>query len=69
MYKRQGILPGSAAYVALGAFGLELGPPFWIAVAVLGVLILGGVVTAAILRRRGGDRSSSAQRTASGHDA
>lgn len=54
-----GILPGSAAYVALGAFGLELGPPFWIAVAVLGVLILGGVVTAAILRRRSGESPAS----------
>lgn len=47
-----GIIPGSAAYVALGAFGLELGPPFWVALAVLGVLVLGGVVTAAILHRR-----------------
>lgn len=64
-----GILPGSAAYVALGAFGLELGPPFWVAVAVLGVLILGGVVAAAILRRRNGDRSSSAPKTEGGHDA
>lgn len=49
-----GIIPGSAAYVALGAFGLELGPPFWVALAVLGVLVLGGVVAAALLRRRGG---------------
>lgn len=51
-----GIIPGSAAYVALGAFGLELGPPFWVALAALGVLVLGGVVAAAVLRRRqGGD--------------
>lgn len=47
-----GILPGSAAYVALGAFGLEVGPPFWIALAALGVLVLGGLVVAAVLRRR-----------------
>lgn len=47
-----GIVPGSAAYVALGAFGLELGPPFWMALAVLGVLVLGGVVAATIMRRR-----------------
>lgn len=53
-----GIIPGSAAYVALGAFGLELGPPFWVAVAVLGVLILAGVVTAAVIRRRDGERSA-----------
>ena len=53
-----GIVPGSAAYVALGAFGLELGPPFWVAVAALGVLILGGVVTAAVLRRRRADAPS-----------
>jgi uncharacterized membrane protein YdjX (TVP38/TMEM64 family) len=49
-----GIIPGSAAYVALGAFGLELGPPFWVALAALGVLVLGGVVAAAVLRRRQG---------------
>lgn len=49
-----GILPGSAAYVALGAYGWELGPPFWIALAALGVLALGGVVAAAVLRRRDG---------------
>jgi uncharacterized membrane protein YdjX (TVP38/TMEM64 family) len=47
-----GILPGSAAYVALGAFGFELGPPFWIALTALGVLALAGVVTAAVLQRR-----------------
>lgn len=64
-----GILPGSAAYVALGAFGLELGPPFWIAVAVLGALILGGIVTAAVLRRRNGEHPSSAQKTDGGDDA
>ena len=53
-----GIIPGSAAYVALGAFGLELGPPFWVAVAVLGILILGGVVTATLMRRREAERSA-----------
>lgn len=47
-----GIIPGSAAYVALGAFGVELGPAFWVAVAGLGVLVLGGVIAAAVLRRR-----------------
>lgn len=64
-----GILPGSAAYVALGAFGLELGPPFWVAVAVLGVLILGGVVAATVLRRRSGVGSATAQDVEGGDDA
>ncbi|MDQ0726476.1 TVP38/TMEM64 family protein [Microbacterium sp. W4I20] len=64
-----GILPGSAAYVALGAFGLELGPPFWVAVAVLGVLILGGVVAATVLRRRSGVRSANAQDVEGDDDA
>lgn len=47
-----GILPGSAAYVALGAFGLEFGPLFWVALAVLGVLALAGVVVGSVLRTR-----------------
>lgn len=64
-----GILPGSAAYVALGAFGLELGPPFWVAVAVLGVLILGGVVAATVLRRRSGVGSAVAQDVEGDDDA
>lgn len=64
-----GILPGSAAYVALGAFGLELGPPFWVAVAVLGVLILGGVVAATVLRRRSSDDSVAGRATEGGDDA
>lgn len=55
-----GIIPGSAAYVALGAFGVELGPAFWVAVAGLGVLVLGGLIAAAVLRRRQGAREGSA---------
>lgn len=47
-----GILPGSAAYVALGAFGWELGPGFWIALAAIGVLVIGGLVAGAVARRR-----------------
>lgn len=47
-----GILPGSAAYVALGAYGFEFGPPFWIALAVLGALAIGGVVGGAVVRSR-----------------
>ena len=48
-----GIVPGTVAYVALGAFGLDLGPEFWIAVSVLGVLALAGVAAGVLLRRRG----------------
>ncbi|RZT59376.1 putative membrane protein YdjX (TVP38/TMEM64 family) [Microcella alkaliphila] len=33
-----GMIPGVVAWVAIGAFGLELGPPFWIAVSALGIL-------------------------------
>ncbi|MFO7690878.1 MAG: TVP38/TMEM64 family protein [Cryobacterium sp.] len=38
-----GIIPGTLAYVALGAFGLDLGWPFWVAVGVLGGLTLVGL--------------------------
>lgn len=65
-----GIIPGSAAYVALGAFGFELGTPFWVALGVLGVLALGGVVAATILRRRGAPGTvGSATPTAEAGDA
>jgi uncharacterized membrane protein YdjX (TVP38/TMEM64 family) len=65
-----GIIPGSAAYVALGAFGLELGPPFWIALAVLGVLMLGGVVAATVIRRRNvGSEARPAESTGEATDA
>lgn len=47
-----GIIPGTVAYVALGAFGLELGWPVWAALGVLGALTLAGAVVA--WRGRGG---------------
>lgn len=47
-----GILPGSAAYVALGAFGWDGGPGLWISLAALGVLLLGGAAVVAARRRR-----------------
>lgn len=47
-----GILPGSVAYVALGAFGWELGPAFWIALGAVGALLAAGVIAGAIVRRR-----------------
>ncbi|WP_082599185.1 TVP38/TMEM64 family protein [Yonghaparkia sp. Soil809] len=47
-----GIIPGTVAYVALGAFGLELGWPVWVALGVLGALTLAGAVVAWRGRRR-----------------
>lgn len=47
-----GIIPGSAAYTAVGAYGFELDWPFFVAVAVLGVMTVGGGVYAARFRRR-----------------
>ncbi|TFD34209.1 TVP38/TMEM64 family protein [Cryobacterium cryoconiti] len=46
-----GIIPGTLAYVALGAVGLELGWPFWIAVGVLGGLTVLGLFLARRARR------------------
>lgn len=46
-----GIIPGTVAYVALGAFGLELGWPAWVAIGVLGLLTLGGAIGAERGRR------------------
>jgi uncharacterized membrane protein YdjX (TVP38/TMEM64 family) len=50
-----GIIPGTVAYVALGAYGLELGWPAWTAIGVLGALTLAGAVFAGVRRRRGAD--------------
>jgi uncharacterized membrane protein YdjX (TVP38/TMEM64 family) len=47
-----GIIPGTLAYVALGAFGFELGWPFWLAVGALGGLTVIGVFIADRARRR-----------------
>lgn len=46
-----GIIPGTVAYVALGAFGLELGWPAWLAIGVLGALTIGGAIWAERRRR------------------
>lgn len=51
-----GIIPGTVAYVALGAFGLELGWPAWLAIGLLGALTIGGAIWAdrgRRIRRRG----------------
>ncbi len=54
-----GIIPGTAAYVALGAYGLELQWPAWVAIGVLGALTLAGALGAGRVRaaRRRADAS------------
>lgn len=47
-----GIIPGTLAYVAIGAFGFELGWPFWLAIGVLGGLTVIGLYLANRARRR-----------------
>jgi uncharacterized membrane protein YdjX (TVP38/TMEM64 family) len=59
-----GIIPGTVAYVALGAYGLEFGWPAWAAVGVLGALTLVGAVFVGTRRRRGTE--PSAERAAEG---
>ncbi|MEO6827488.1 MAG: TVP38/TMEM64 family protein [Microbacteriaceae bacterium] len=49
-----GIIPGDIAYVAIGAYGLQLGWEFWAAVGGLGVLTIGGVLVGIRTRRRSG---------------
>ncbi|MGE3192008.1 MAG: TVP38/TMEM64 family protein [Microbacteriaceae bacterium] len=46
-----GIVPGTIAYVAVGAFGTTLGWPFYVAAGALGLLTLAGVVYSVIARR------------------
>lgn len=48
-----GIVPGGAGFVALGAYGFQLGWPAQAAFGILGVLTLAGVVVAVRSRRRG----------------
>ena len=47
-----GIVPGTASYLALGAYGFDSGARAELALAVLGVLTLAGVALAARARRR-----------------
>ena len=47
-----GIIPGTLAYVAIGAFGFELGWPFWLSVGGLGGLSVTGLLLANRARRR-----------------
>lgn len=47
-----GMLPGTLSFLALGAYGLDLGWPAQVALAVLGVLTLIGVLVTVRARRR-----------------
>ena len=58
-----GIIPGTLAYVAIGAFGFEAGPGLYIGLGVLGVLTLLGVIVGYRSRR------STSQGRGSGADA
>ena len=64
-----GIVPGTVAYVALGAFGLELGWQAWLALGALGVLTLGGAVVAWRARRAPGIRDRAGEATDARGDA
>lgn len=47
-----GIIPGTASYLALGAYGFQPGAQMELAFAVLGILTLAGIAYAVGLRRR-----------------
>jgi uncharacterized membrane protein YdjX (TVP38/TMEM64 family) len=47
-----GIIPGDLAYVAIGAYGFQLGWGFWVAVSALGLLTIGGAVVGIRARKR-----------------
>ncbi|EAR26039.1 putative integral membrane protein [marine actinobacterium PHSC20C1] len=47
-----GIIPGTMAFVAVGAYGAELNSGFFIALGALGVLTIGGGIVAARLRKK-----------------
>jgi uncharacterized membrane protein YdjX (TVP38/TMEM64 family) len=47
-----GIIPGDLAYVAIGAYGFQLGWGFWVAVSALGLLTIGGAFVGIRARKR-----------------
>jgi len=47
-----GIIPGTMAFVAVGAYGAELNGGFFIALGALGVLTIGGGIVATRLRKK-----------------
>lgn len=46
-----GIIPGTMAFVAVGAYGAELNGGFFIALGALGLLAIGGTIVAARIRK------------------
>jgi uncharacterized membrane protein YdjX (TVP38/TMEM64 family) len=60
-----GIIPGDLAYVAIGAYGLQLGWGFWVAVGALGLLTIGGAVLGIRARR---PRTQADSPPPGGHD-
>ncbi|WP_308468479.1 TVP38/TMEM64 family protein [Rathayibacter soli] len=60
-----GIIPGDMAYVAIGAYGLQLGWEFWIAVGGLGALTIGGALVGIRARRR--SETATIQETSDDH--
>lgn len=61
-----GIVPGTVAYIAVGAFGLDAGWRAWAAIGGLVALTLAGGAVALVRRRRGRDARAAAA-TASEH--
>lgn len=47
-----GIIPGDLAYVAIGAYGFQLGWGFWVAVSALGLLTVGGAIVGIRAKKR-----------------
>ena len=64
-----GVIPGTLAYVTVGAYGVTLGWPFFVAMAVLGVLAIGGTVVVARRQRSGGRGDGGEGESARGPDA
>lgn len=56
-----GIIPGTIAYVVVGAFGAELNGGFFVALGVLGVLTIGGILAAYWWRRNRNDTAKAQQ--------
>jgi len=55
-----GIIPGTLAYVAVGAYGAELNSGFFVALGALGALTIGGVFVANRIRKDGSTSEHSA---------
>lgn len=49
-----GIIPGTLAFVAVGAYGFTPGPALYVALGALGALTIGGAIVGVRMRRGGG---------------